>query len=110
MARRRRSSTAGQKTKFAQLSRELNEAREQQIATLEVLQVISSSPGQLEPVFVALLANATRICEAKLGILYLREGDTFRRAATKGLSRTLTQELQGNEVRRPGPNTLPTGN
>ena len=54
---------------------------EQQTATSEVLQVISSSPGELEPVFDAMLANAVRICEAKFGSLYLCEGDVFRVAA-----------------------------
>ena len=58
--------------------RELSEALEQQTATSEVLKVISSSPGELEPVFKAILANATRICEAKIGVLYLGDGDDFR--------------------------------
>src|SRR5580700_5463003 len=57
---------------------ELSQALEQQTATSEILQVISSSPGTLQPVFSAMLKNATRICEAKFGVLSLREGDAFR--------------------------------
>src|SRR4029453_10665305 len=60
---------------------DLSESLEQQTATSEVLKVISSSPGELEPVFNAMLENATRICEAKFGILYLTEGDAFRTVA-----------------------------
>jgi GAF domain-containing protein len=62
----------------------LGEALEQQMATSEVLGIISSSPGELQPVFDAMLANATRLCEAKFGDLYLRDGDAFRMAATHG--------------------------
>ena len=61
---------------------DLSESLEQQTATSEVLKVISSSPGELPPVFNTMLANATRICEAKFGVLYLREGGAFRAAAT----------------------------
>src|SRR5437588_8267519 len=64
-----------------QRTHELTEALEQQTATSEVLQVISSSPGELEPVFQTMLGNAVRICEAKFGTLYLREGDGFRAVA-----------------------------
>src|SRR5436189_1880424 len=73
---------AGAESKdIASLRRELAEALEQQTATSEVLRVISSSAGELEPVFSTMLGNAVRICEAKFGTLYLCEGDGFRALA-----------------------------
>src|SRR5262249_3852244 len=63
------------------LLNELRESLEQQTATSQVLSVISSSPGELEPVFNAMLANAVRICEAEFGFLHRFEGDKFYPAA-----------------------------
>ncbi|HSP49982.1 MAG TPA: GAF domain-containing protein [Pseudolabrys sp.] len=63
---------------------DLSESLQQQTATSEVLKVISSSPGELEPVFNAMLENATRICEAKFGNLFLLEGERYRAVAVQG--------------------------
>src|SRR5262249_41512046 len=63
------------------LLNELRESLQQQTATSEVLSVISSSPGELQPVFEAMLEHATRICEAAFGSMLVREGNMFRRVA-----------------------------
>jgi GAF domain-containing protein len=65
----------------ARLLNELRQSLEQQTATSQVLQVISSSPSDLQHIFATILENATRICEAKFGALYLNEGDGFRATA-----------------------------
>src|SRR5215831_11143691 len=74
-------SAADMQEQLDRLTRELAEAREQQSATSEVLQVISSSPTELEPVFQVMLANAVHVCEAKFGSLLLCDGDLLRRVA-----------------------------
>ena len=81
---------------------DLSESLEQQTATSEVLRVISSSPGQLEPVFEAMLQNATRICEAKFGTMYLREGDAFRAVALHNAPPAFA-EVRKRAPIRPGP-------
>jgi two-component system, NtrC family, sensor kinase len=84
------------------LLNELRESLQQQTATSEVLKVISSSPGELEPVFQAMLENAVRICEAKIGTLYLREADAYRAVAA-----THDAPAAYVEARRREPNLKP---
>jgi GAF domain-containing protein len=83
---------------------ELRESLQQQTATADVLKVISSSPGELEPVFQAMLENATRICEAKFGTMYFREGDGFRAVAMHGAPPAYV-ESRLHKLVHPGPAT-----
>jgi GAF domain-containing protein len=83
----------------------LREALEQQTATADVLKVISSSPGDLEPVFEEMLKNATRICEAHFGNLWLCEGDAFRLGALYGAPAAFAEARWREPVIRPGPGT-----
>ena len=76
-----RSTATRQETEIARLARERDEASEQQRAMTQVLRVISSSPGELEPVFYSMLGNATRLCGAEFGVLWLAEGNGFRAVA-----------------------------
>jgi GAF domain-containing protein len=86
-----------------QRTADLSESLEQQTATSGVLEVISSSPGKLEPVFQAMLENAVRICGAKFGNLYLREGDGFRAAAMHNAPPAYAEQRVG--ILHPSPNT-----
>jgi two-component system, NtrC family, sensor kinase len=91
--------------RLAQTQRELSEALERQAATDEVLRVISSSPGELKLVFETMLANATRICEAGFGALYLCEDGGFRTEAMHNAPAAFAEERSRNPVIRPGPTT-----
>ena len=105
-ARNRGSSAAGQETEVARLARELREAREQQAATSEVLGVISSSPGELGPVFEAILENATRICSGRLAnlFLYSKHEHAFRLAAQRNAPAAYAKRWVKNPVLKIGEN------
>src|SRR5262249_31870833 len=102
IAHQRKSSSVDTANRIGLLEHRLNEALEQQAATAEVLNVISSSPGQLEPVFQTILASATRICEAKFCTLYLRDGDSFRAAAFHNAPRAFI-EARKDQLLQPSP-------
>jgi class 3 adenylate cyclase len=96
----------GKETNVARLTRERDEAQDQLTATSKVLRVIGSSPGELEPVFQAMLANAVRLCEASYGAMWLREGDDFRNAAFHGaLPEVYTGQWRSGMVIPAGGNT-----
>ncbi len=99
------SSAVGLSEQVALFKRERDEALEQQKATADVLRVISSSPGDLEPVFQAMLENATRLCEAKFGVLYRSEGDALRAVAMHGAPLAYVEERRRNPIIRPHPGT-----
>jgi GAF domain-containing protein len=80
-----------EKTDNARLARELHEAQEREAAAAEVLRVISSSPGDLDAVFRAMLENATRLCEAKFGTLFRYDGEKVHRLAGVGTPASLTE-------------------
>ena len=91
----------------ARLTRELSEALERQAATSEVLQVISGSPGDLQPVFQTMLKNAVRLCEAKFGNIYRWDGDALHLVATQNAPAAFAQARRRSSF-RPGAQT-PTG-
>jgi signal transduction histidine kinase len=98
-----RSTATTQETETVRLTRERDEALEREKATADVLRVISSSPGDLKPVFDEILKNATRICKAKSGTLFLCEDNGFRIAALHGTSQAYAEARLGVVTReKPG--------
>jgi signal transduction histidine kinase len=87
-------------------TRERDEALEQQAATAEVLKVISSSTGKLEPVFQTILENSITICEAKFGMFWLTEGHSFRCVALHGTSPAFTELRRREPIFHPNPTLL----
>jgi GAF domain-containing protein len=102
---RRKTSSTNANAKIALLKRERDEALEQQKATAEVLRVISGSPGELKPVFKAILENAARLCEASIATLWLYEQGGFRAAAVHGGTKEWAAERMRGALLRPGPGT-----
>ena len=97
-------SAAGQDAKLEHLARDLDEALEHQTATSAVLRIISISPGDLNAVFEAILANATKLCQASYGTLWLCEGDSYRVAAQYGaLPAAYMERLRPGTLFRFGP-------
>jgi GAF domain-containing protein len=103
----RRSAADDSEFEVAQLKRELHEALEQQTATSEVLQVISSSPGALQEVFDTMLEKAARVCDAKFGNIYRWDGDALHLAATHNTPQAFAEARRRSPL-RPDPN-LPLG-
>jgi GAF domain-containing protein len=95
----RRSAADDSESEIAQLKRELHEALEQQTATSDVLQVISSSPGDLEPVFQAMLEKAVRICGAKFGNIYRWDGEALHLLATHNTPPAYAEALRRSPYR-----------
>src|SRR5262245_51824306 len=84
--RRRGSSPAGRETKTAQLTRELNDAREQQAATAEILRLISSSPTGVQPVFDTIVRNFVLLCGGLFGGIFTFDGELVHFAGSYGFS------------------------
>jgi GAF domain-containing protein len=101
----RRSTPGDQESEIARLTRERDEALEQQTATSEVLEVITSSSGDLQPAFEAILEKAVRICGATFGVLNLYEDDQYRITAIQGVHPKVKKKLEGSLLRM-APNTV----
>jgi two-component system NtrC family sensor kinase len=106
--RRKRQPRAGLEQQLEKYKRDLAEARqhlaaalEQQAATSEVLQVISSSPGELKPAFSTMLENAVRLCEATFGNMYLRDGEVYRITAAHNTPPALLEHRRRVPLERP---------
>jgi signal transduction histidine kinase len=106
MAGRLQESYATLENKVEQRTAELSETLQQQTATSEVLDIISRSPGELEPVFEAVLSNATRICEAKFGTLQLFEDGKFTLGATFNPPPAYAEARRKNPVIEPPPDSV----
>src|SRR5215472_12579675 len=102
MPKRRNARTMRAESESARLRRERDEALEREKATAGVLRAISSSAGLLEPIFQAMLENAVRICGANFGVLFLREGDAFRRMAMHNPPPAYVEDRRRGPLVRPG--------
>src|SRR5271154_7231008 len=86
-------------------NRELSGALEQQAAAAEVLCIIASSSGDLAPVFDAIVTNAVRLCKARFGNLWMRDGDGFRCVALCNAPPAWAEFIRREPILRPGPHT-----